>query len=197
MTPSSPIQATPDTMVALIGDIFTRRGAGCYLGEQVTMAEHMLQCARQAETAGADESMIAAALLHDIGLFANDFPHGATVGDAEIHHGEAGAVVLEPFFPATVTDCVRHHVAAKRYLCAIDPAYRKLLSPSSVRTLELQGGVMSVEEAAAFATQPRLDEIVKVRLWDDRAKVPGLATPAFSHYAPLLQRLVDRVAAEP
>lgn len=181
-----------ENIVAFIGDIFERRGADSYLGEQVTMSEHMLQGAQLAEEAGAPDEIVAAALLHDIGHYTNEFPDDALEKGVDNHHDEAGAAVLEPFFPAVVVDCVRHHVAAKRYLCATDPDYFSRLSPASVHTLNLQGGPMSNEEVAAFRRNPNLDGIVQVRIWDDEGKVPGKRTPEFAHYAPLLQRVVDR-----
>ena len=109
---------TPDNIVAFIADIFERRGADSYLGEQVTMSQHMLQGAQLAEQAGADDEIVAAALLHDIGHYTNEFPDDALERGIDNRHDEAGARVLERFFPDIVTDCVRHHVAAKRYLCA-------------------------------------------------------------------------------
>ena len=184
-----------DNIVAFIGDIFERRGADSYLGEQVTMSEHMLQGAQLAEAAGAADELVAAALLHDIGHYTSEFGSYSPDDTEDKHHDEAGAAVLAPFFPAVVTECVRLHVAAKRYLCATDPGYFAKLSPASVHTLSLQGGPMSESETRAFAKNPHLDAIVQVRLWDDRGKVPGHATPPFGHYAPMLQRVVDRHAA--
>jgi [1-hydroxy-2-(trimethylamino)ethyl]phosphonate dioxygenase len=181
-----------DTIVAFIADIFTRRGADSYLGEEVTMSEHMLQGAQLAEQAGADDALVAAALLHDIGHYTNEFPEDALDRGINNHHDSAGAAVLEAYFPATVVECVRHHVAAKRYLCATDPTYHDRLSAASVHTLNLQGGPMNADEVAAFKTQADLDAIVQVRLWDDEGKVAGVSTPEFSYYAPLLQRLVDK-----
>ena len=181
-----------NNIIDFIGDIFERRGAESYLGEQVTMSEHMLQGAQLAEQAGADDEVIAGALLHDIGHYTNEFPEDAQDRGIDNHHDEAGARVLEEFFPAIVTDCVRHHVAAKRYLCATDPDYFAKLSDASVLTLKLQGGPMDEDEVAGFAKNPNLDAILQVRIWDDRGKVPGHATPPFSHYAPMLQRVVDR-----
>jgi [1-hydroxy-2-(trimethylamino)ethyl]phosphonate dioxygenase len=182
---------TTESIVALIGDIFERRGADSYLGEQVTMSEHMLQAAALAEEAGATDELIAAALLHDIGHYTHEFPENAQDAGIDTHHDEAGAAVLAPFFPSIVTDCVRHHVAAKRYLCATDPGYFDRLSPASVHTLKLQGGPMTRAEVAAFRNNPHLDPIIQVRLWDEAAKVPGKPTPPFSHYAAMLQGVVD------
>lgn len=183
---------TPDNIVAFIGEIFTRRGAESYLGERVTMSEHMLQCARLAEKAGAGDDLVAAALLHDIGHYTNEFPHDALEKGTDNHHDEAGAAVLASFFPEKVTECVRHHVAAKRYLCATDPDYFGRLSPASVHTLGLQGGPMSEEEVAAFQKNPHLDAILQVRVWDEEGKTPGETTPPFSHYMRLLNRVVTR-----
>lgn len=183
---------TRGSVVAFIGDIFARRGAESYLGEAVTMSQHMLQAARLAEEDGAGEDLIAAALLHDIGHYTNEFPEDALDQGIDNHHDEAGAAVLAAFFPAVVVAAVREHVAAKRYLCATDPDYFARLSPASVHTLSLQGGPMSDDEVVAFRDHPNLDAIIRVRIWDDQAKDPAVATPPFGHYAPLLQRVVDR-----
>ena len=180
-----------DSIVAFIGDIFNRRGAESYLGEQVTMSEHMLQGAQLAEKAGAPDTMVAGALLHDIGHYTNEFPENAQEMGIDALHEEAGAVVLDPFFPSAVTDCIRWHVAAKRYLCATDPGYFARLSDASVHTLNLQGGPMDTDEVKDFAKHPNLEAILQVRIWDDEGKVKNMPTPAFEHYAPLLQRVVD------
>lgn len=182
---------TADTIVAFIAEIIERRGADSYLGEDITMSEHMLQSARLAEEAEAGDDLIAAALLHDIGHYTNEFPDDALEKGIDNHHDAAGAAVVAPFFPDIVRDCVRHHVAAKRYLCATDPGYHDRLSPASVHTLNLQGGPMSAAEVAAFRKNPHLDEILQVRLWDEASKIPGRRTPPFSHYLPVLQRVVD------
>jgi phosphonate degradation associated HDIG domain protein len=182
---------TADNIVAFIGDIFERRGADSYLGEQVTMSEHMLQGARLAEQANADDALVSAALLHDIGHYTNEFPVDALAQGTNNHHEEAGAAVLAPFFPKRVIDCVRYHVDAKRYLCPTDPDYFGRLSPASVHTLNLQGGSMNDAEVAAFRNNPHLEAIVRVRIWDEKGKVAGKATPPFAHFAPMLQRVVD------
>lgn len=182
---------SPGNIVAFIGDIFERRGADSYLGEQVTMSEHMLQGAKLAEDAGGGDLMVTAALLHDIGHYTNEFPDDALEKGVDNHHDKAGAAVLAAFFPTVVTDCVRYHVAAKRFLCATDSGYFDRLSPASVHTLNLQGGPMNKQEVAAFSENPNLEAIIQVRIWDDEGKVPGITTPPFSHYAPMLQRVVD------
>lgn len=196
MTAPDPTTLSPATIVVFLGDIFARRGAESYLGEEVTMSEHMLQGALLAEEAGADDEMVAAALLHDIGHYTSEFAPDAANEGIDNLHDEAGARVLAPFFPERVTEAVRCHVAAKRYLCATDPAYYGTLSEASILSLGLQGGPMSETEVAEMRTHPHLDAILQVRRWDEGGKVKGKPTPGFDHYAPLLQRVVDRHAPE-
>lgn len=181
-----------DNIVPFIADIFRRRGAESYLGEAVTMSQHMLQGAVLAEREGAAEELVAAALLHDIGHYTSEFGT-LSLGDVrDNYHEEAGAAVLERFFPAVITECVRLHVPAKRYLCATDPAYYNQLSEASKHTLSLQGGPMSKEEVAEFERNPYYQEAVRVRIWDDAGKDPAMATPDFDHYIPLLERVIQR-----
>ena len=179
------------TIVAIIEDIFVRRGGERYLGEAVTIAQHMLQGAMIAEGNGAPEAIVVAALLHDIGHVIGGSCAFSMNDTKDRFHEEAGARLLEPFFPGVVVDCCRFHVAAKRYLCATDPGYFDTLSAASVHSLRLQGGPMSAEEAAEFETQPSFHEIIAVRLLDDAGKQVGMATPAFAHFAPMLRRMVD------
>lgn len=180
-----------DTIVAFLADIFARRGGEEYLGEPVTMAEHMLQGATIAQKNGQSEEIIVAALLHDIGHFTSEFGTYSPDDTEDRFHEEAGAKVLEQFFPSIVTDCVRYHVAAKRYLCATRPEYFNQLSAASVHSLTLQGGPMSAEEVAAFEQNPNLEKIVAVRYLDDAGKYADMQTPDFAHFAPMVQRIVD------
>ena len=182
---------THDNVVAFLQDIFDRRGDEEYLGEPVTMAQHMLQGAHLAEIANESEATIVAALLHDIGHFTSEFGMFSMQDTEDRFHESAGAAVLEPFFPALVTDCVRHHVDAKRYLCATDPNYLNQLSEASLHSLNLQGGPMSATEIQAFERIPNLASVVKVRKFDDAGKVAGMQTKTFSEYAPMVQRVVD------
>ncbi len=182
----------PDSIVDFIADIFERRASDEYLGEPVTIAAHMLQGATLAERAGHDEEIIVGALLHDIGHFTSEFGSFTMDDTEDRHHEDAGAEVLERFFPKVVVDCARYHVAAKRYLCATRPDYLARLSDASVHSLKLQGGPMSQAEIAEFEANPNLRKIVQVRYLDDAGKEPDMETPDFGYFAPMVQRLVDR-----
>ena len=181
-----------DTIVDFIGSIFDRRGGEEYLGEPVTMGEHMLQGATIAEQNGQSEEIIVAALLHDIGHFTSEFGTFTMDDTEDRHHEDAGAEVLERFFPKVITDCCRYHVAAKRYLCATRPEYSNRLSEASIHSLNLQGGAMNATEVAAFEKNPNLETIIAVRYLDEAGKRPDMETPDYWHFAPMVQRQVDR-----
>ncbi|MEM6657576.1 MAG: HD domain-containing protein [Pseudomonadota bacterium] len=183
---------TRDNIVAFISDIFERRGDEEYLGEPVTMAEHMLQGATIAEQNGQSEEIIVGALLHDIGHFTSEFGTYHPDDTKDRFHEDAGAAVLEQFFPSVITDCCRYHVAAKRYLCATRPEYFNRLSDASVHTLELQGGPMNAQEVSEFEANPNLKEIIQVRYLDEAGKRADMDTPDFAHFAPMVQRMVNR-----
>lgn len=186
---------TQHNIVDFLADIFERRGGEEYLGEPVTMAEHMLQGATLAEQQGEDEVIIVATLLHDIGHFTSEFGTFSMDDTVDKYHEDAGAEVLKGYFPTLVTDCVRYHVAAKRYLCATKPEYFDALSDASVHSLNLQGGPMNANGIAQFETNPNLREIVKVRYFDDAGKHADMVTPLFAHFAPMIQRVVDKHCA--
>ncbi len=179
-------------IVDYIADVFERRGAEAYLGEEVSMAQHMLQAAQEAEISQADPELIVAALLHDIGHFSNEIPNSVLMKGTNNYHAEAGANFLADYFPRSVTEPIRQHVAAKRYLCATDPQYLSRLSEASVYTLKVQGGPMSPGEVAEFEKSPYLDNCIKLRIWDDAGKDPDKSHPDFSHYRDLVQSLVQR-----
>ena len=189
---SRPDALTQDTIVEFLGGIFERCGDEEYLGEPVTMGQHMLQGATLAENAGLSEEIIVAALLHDIGHFTSEFGTFTMDDTADRHHEDAGAEVLAGFFPTIVTDCVRYHVAAKRYLCATKPEYFNRLSVASIHSLNLQGGPMSSDEVAEFEQNPNLSDIIKVRYLDEAGKDPDMETPDYWHFAPMVKRVVER-----
>lgn len=97
-----------------------------------------------------------------------------------------GAEWLSRFGPA-VTEPLRLHVTAKRYLCAVDLAYLASLSPASIKSLALQGGPYDADEQAAFEREPFWREAVALRRYDDAGKVAGLETPPLEHYRPYLE----------
>jgi len=169
--------------------LFEARGDSEYGGEQVTQLEHALQAAALAEAEQASPALIAAALLHDVGHLLHDLPDDAPDSGVDDHHETSGQNYLRALFPETVTEPVRLHVPAKRYLCAVDMGYAKGLSQPSVVSLRLQGGPMTTEEVEQFQANPFADDAVRLRRWDDAAKVPGFATPPLSHYAGLLHEL--------
>jgi gamma-butyrobetaine dioxygenase len=175
------------------------RNRGLRYGEQdVGMVDHMLQTAALAQAAGATDALVAAALLHDIGHFGTDIPDG----DADARHTvmleqrvdraheEAGARLLAAHFGPEVTEPVRLHVAAKRYLSALDSGYADTLAPAARHTLALQGGPFSEEECKAFDAQPGAAEALALRRFDDGAVVPGIQTPDLAHYRALLEGLI-------
>jgi [1-hydroxy-2-(trimethylamino)ethyl]phosphonate dioxygenase len=173
-----------DRIVDDIRSLFERNGASLYGGEQVTQREHALQAAALAEASGADASLIAAALLHDVGHLLHDLPEDAPERGIDDVHEVLAYNWLSRFFPPEVTEPVGMHVAAKRYLCAVEPAYRNSLSATSLHSLQLQGGPLNVKEAQAFEQNQHFREGVCLRRWDDAAKVAGLPTPDLEHLLP-------------
>jgi len=173
---------------------FRARGAEAYLGERVSMSEHMLQAAATAQQWGAPDSVVVAALLHDIGHLVNDDLTGAQADPTVLEqvdrvHESVGAEWLAQGFGPEVTEPVRLHVAAKRYLCATEPEYLAALSAASVHTLGLQGGPMSATEAEAFSALPFAEHAVLLRRCDDAGKRVGDATPTLEHFLPLVRTL--------
>ena len=169
--------------------IYQVRGAGAYFGERVSMSEHGLQAAHFAQVEGAPEALVVAALLHDIGHLLEAVPDAIEEWTSDAHHEITGARWLAQYFAPAVSEPVRLHVRAKRYLCATDPAYFARLSAASVHTLKLQGGPMSAHAVRQFEAEPFYKEAVRLRHWDDQGKVAGLRTPDFAAYRPLIERL--------
>jgi [1-hydroxy-2-(trimethylamino)ethyl]phosphonate dioxygenase len=177
------------SLAADILALYDSRGTQAYFGERVSMAEHGLQAAHFARAEGAPETLVVAALLHDIGHLLEDVPETLEDWTCDARHEELGARWLAQHFGAAVCEPVRLHVPAKRYLCATDAGYLARLSAASVHTLKLQGGPMPASALAHFETQPFWREALRVRHWDDQGKVAGLKTLALSDYAPLIERV--------
>lgn len=183
-----------DDPAETIAELFASEGAADYLGEPVTQAAHMLQAAVLAERSGADDALIAAALLHDIGHFTGTVTGRDLMEGTDNRHSETGASWLSQWFGEEVTEPVRLHVDAKRYLCAAVPGYVAGLSPASLYTLGVQGGPMQGPELAEFEASPHAAAACRVRRWDDAAKDPDMPVPSFDHFRPVLRRLVRQHA---
>jgi gamma-butyrobetaine dioxygenase len=176
--------------VTIIAELFAGEGAADYLGEAVTQAAHMLQAAALAEQATAPPPLIVAALLHDVGHFTGTVTGRDLMQGTDNRHSEQGANWLAQWFGPEVTEPVRLHVDAKRYLCAAEPGYFDRLSPASVYTLGVQGGPMQGDDLARFEANPFAEAACQVRRWDDEAKDPSAAVPPFEHFAPVLEGLL-------
>lgn len=161
---------------------FEEKGHEQYSGEPVTQLQHALQTARLAEEGGADDELVTASLLHDLGHLLHDLGATPTLQGVDDLHQYRAIPFLRGLFGDGVIGAIQGHVDAKRYLCATRPGYLEGLSEDSKRSLALQGGVFSAEEARRFIAQPGAEQAVRLRLWDDLAKEEGLATPPLSHY---------------
>jgi phosphonate degradation associated HDIG domain protein len=184
-----------DEAIDRIEALFAALGGRAYSGEPVTQLEHALQTAVQAVAAEAAEPLVAAALLHDVGHLIADEGETPTERGIDDRHQFHGARFLDQAFGRDVGGPVRLHVDAKRWLCATRPGYREALSADSQRSLALQGGVFDTAAAAGRPARPHAGDAVRLRLWDDAAKVRGLATPSLADFRPLLERLAARRAA--
>lgn len=177
----------PYTLATLL-DLYRQRGQAQYGGEAISQFEHALQCAALAEQAEQSPEMIAACLFHDLGHLVHHLGDDPALRGIDDRHEHRAIPVLEQIFSAAVTLPIQLHVAAKRYLCAVDEAYWDSLSATSKRSLELQGGVFSPAAATAFIQQPYAQQAVQLRCWDDLAKVPNQDTPDLEHFLPSLRK---------
>ena len=164
--------------------LFAGSGHHAY-GERVTQLSHALQCAALAYRDRADDEVLIATLLHDVGHLVEDHPE---IELPDRHHGGAGAALIRPFVPPRVAWLVEHHVVAKRYLCSVDPRYVEQLSPVSRRSYAVQGARLDLEEQLALETQPWFADAVRLRRWDDAGKLPDAIYPPLIEYRPLLER---------
>lgn len=180
-----------------ISRLLTVRGSQQYGREAVSQLDHALQCAHLAEQAGETPHTVVAALLHDLGhLLATERDHQA---DDEQKQDDLHQFIAIPFLrgllPDAVLEPIRMHVDAKRCLCTTELGYWDKLSPASQRSLELQGGAMTLAQAQAFMAQPFAHEALRLRRCDDLAKTPQAQTPPLQHYLDLLARLVPGEAS--
>jgi len=176
------------SLIERIEALFMQHGAQVYDGarrEPVTALQHALQCALLAEQANADSTLVAAALLHDVGHFLDIRPEAHDADD--VHEYRALALLAEGFGPAVI-EPIRLHVQAKRYLVATDPGYAATLTPASTHSLALQGGPMSRDEQRYFEVLPFATRAIVLRRWDDLAKQADKTTPPLAYY---LRRLAD------
>ncbi len=168
--------------------IFAAKGESAYYGEDVSQLEHALQAAQCALRDNADESLVIAALVHDIGHLVEDAAEDIADHGVDTRHEEVGQIWLAARFGRNVYEPARLHVDAKRYLCATDPAYFGKLSVASVQSLVLQGGPMTASEVSQFESNEYYREAVALRKWDDEAKIPDLPTRALEEYREMLNK---------
>lgn len=167
---------------------FAQHG-GAHYGEDVTQLDHALQCAQLATEHGCTEALVAAALLHDIGRMIDPAGNDAEQQGIDAGHEALGAAWLSPYFPPSVIEPIRLHVAAKRYLCATDPAYAAKLSAASILSLNVQGGPMPAADISAFEAEPFYADAVQLRRFDDWGKREGAAPAPLATYRALLERV--------
>jgi gamma-butyrobetaine dioxygenase len=156
-----------------IAALFNSAEAEEYLGEDITLIEHMVQCGDLARSNEAPDWLVVASLLHDVGHILIPDAKEAQDAGTDRHHDEIGASWIAQRFPASVVEAVRLHVDAKKYLVATDPAYVDKLSEASRLTLRIQGGAFNPEQCATFIERPFAKEAIQLRLWDDEAKRRG------------------------
>jgi phosphonate degradation associated HDIG domain protein len=167
-----------DELIAL----YASYGGEMYGGESLTQLAHGLQSAALAEAEGASEALIAAALLHDVGHLVDKHAPGAARKGIDRQHEDIGSGYLTRWFRPEVTEPIRRHVAAKRCLVTTEKGYFETLSEASVISLKVQGGPMSEDEVRSFLELPGSLDALRLRKWDDLAKVRGKVTPDLAYY---------------
>lgn len=170
--------------------LFARHGANQYSGEPVTQLEHALQTAHLAEQSDADDALVTACLLHDLGHLLNEQGDTPSLRGIDDTHQYYALPFLRALLPGAVLEPIKLHVDAKRYLCCVNTGYFGRLSDDSKRSLALQGGVFTEVQAATFLSQSGAREAVLLRQWDDLAKQDGLATPSLAHFLARAARCV-------
>lgn len=177
---------------AFINDLvtlYTERGSEHH-GEAVSQITHARECAHFARSEGAADSLVIAALLHDIGHMLHKQGEDAAARGIDTMHERIGSGFLARAFPPSVTEPVALHVSAKRYSATVDPSYQALLSPASLRSFHLQGGVMNAQEIETFLAHPYNADAQRLRAWDEMGKDPHLEIAPFESYVPMMQGLI-------
>jgi [1-hydroxy-2-(trimethylamino)ethyl]phosphonate dioxygenase len=160
-----------------------------HYGENVSELEHALQAAEFARQAGESDAVVLSCLLHDFGHMLHENGEDIALRGIDARHEQLGAELLKDYFDQEILEPIRQHVAAKRYLCRVDPEYLQSLSESSLLSLKLQGGPMTDVELREFESNPWFDSCIRVRRYDDLGKVPGMITASLSSYRELIERL--------
>jgi len=158
---------------------------GLYIGEKVTMTEHMVQTAMLAEQNYSPESLICACLLHDYGHFIIEDPDQLVSKSVDGKHENIAVQFLKNYFKPEVVEPIKLHVQAKRYLCR-NKSYWNILSEASKISLELQGGIMNNEEAQKFTSLKFHKESIMLRKYDDDGKIPNIKTKKIEDYRDLI-----------
>jgi phosphonate degradation associated HDIG domain protein len=193
--PRRPFQeeaAIPAEHVQRILRLFSDHGDAAYFGEDVSQTEHALQTAWAAEKAGAGASLITAALLHDVGHLLHHLGEECARQGIDDCHEDLGARYVERFFGPEVSEPIRLHVPAKRFLCAVETGYYARLSEASQQSLKLQGGPYTSMEVAQFRQNPHGEAALTLRRWDEEAKIVGLETPGLDHFRAYLEAALVR-----
>ncbi|WP_417376321.1 phosphonate degradation HD-domain oxygenase [Gimesia maris] len=187
----------PAEIIAEIRLRFQEKGANMYAGEAISQTEHALQTAFAAKQAGESAELIVAALLHDIGHLLHRHDEDCATQGIDDLHERIGAQWLIRYFPKDVTEPIRLHVAAKRYRCATDAEYASRLSPASVLSLQLQGGPFDSAEQMEFEHNPWSQAALRLRNWDEAAKVPDFETPELEYFLTYVQRVLQQQTPDP
>ncbi|MBD2447807.1 HD domain-containing protein [Nostoc sp. FACHB-152] len=174
-------------------NLFTEKGSQLYGAEAVSQLEHALQCASLAEKCGQSHELITACLLHDLGHLTHDLGNNPASQDIDDKHEHRAIPLLQKMFSPAVTEPIRLHVVAKRYLCSVVPEYWDSLSAASKRSLELQGGIFSPEQAEQFIQQPYAQDAVQLRIFDDKAKISNLSTPDLNYFIPFMTASLNKL----
>jgi len=173
-----------ELIVDEIFSLYENHGNADYIGEPVSQLEHMCQAAQLAEEEGHDDEVVLAAFFHDIGhLCEFIMPVELMEGVGVLDHESIGQEYLvNRGFSERIAKLVKSHVEAKRFLTFKFPEYFEKLSDASKLTLQHQGGRMNAEEAEAFEADPMFDIYIKMRTWDDLAKITNKALPDLNRY---------------